>query len=71
MVVYDSNWYLLAYVLQDVQKDYKRRQWNLHHEQRLQFQEASDDTSAITLNVAEPSSEQDKWTIRPVNAPKV
>ena len=58
-------------MLQDVQKDYESRKWSLHHEQRLRFQEAADDTSTITLHIAKPTSEQEKWMIVPVNEPKV
>ena len=58
-------------MLQDVQKDYKSKKWILQDEKPLQFQEVADDSSAISLNVTEPKSADDKWLIEATRTPKV
>ena len=63
---------MLAYVFQEVKKNYQSGGWSIHHEQRLQFQKTMDDSQeTITLHVAKPSSEHEKWVVDPVNTPTV
>lgn len=68
----DHHFTHLCFLFQRVQKDYEKRGWIIHHDQRLEFEEATDDSSlAITLRIAEPSSPHEKWEILPLNPSEV
>ena len=62
----------LSFHFQDVQKDYESRGWAKHHEQVLEFEETEGGSPpAISLHIAEPSTEDDKWEILPVTSHSV
>ena len=55
-----------------MRKDYKRDGWKRHHEQSLEFEEHEDESpEAITLSIAGPKSEDDKWELLPMTPLKV
>ena len=57
---------------QEVRKDYESDGWKRHHEQSLEFEEHEDESpEAITLSIAGPKSEDDKWELLPMTPLKV
>ena len=55
-----------------MQEKYERGGWSFHHEQRLEFEEPTDDSSpTITLHFNEESSPDDKWEIDSLGPAKV
>ena len=55
--------------MQEVRKDYESDGWKRHHDQGLEFEECED--AAITLSIAGPKSEDDKWELLPMTPLKV
>ena len=63
---------MLVSFFQRVQEKYEREGWNFHHEQELEFEEYSTDSSpAVTLHFDEKSSSDDMWKVVPLGPPKV
>ena len=57
----------LPFHFQEVLKRYESRGWTKHHEQVLEFEETEGGSlPAISLHIAEPSIEDDKWGILPI-----
>ena len=58
--------------MQRVQEKYERGGWNFHHEQRLEFEEPTDESSpTITLHFNEESSPDDQWEVDSLGPAKV
>ena len=58
--------------MQEVRKDYESNGWKWHHEQGLEFEECENEgQEAITLSIAGPNPEDDKWQVLPVTPLKV
>ena len=59
-------------VSQKVQEKYEGRGWTKHHEQSLEFEEQEDESrEVVTLSIAGPKSQDDKWELLPVTPLKV
>ena len=59
-------------LFQEVRKDYESDGWKRHHEQALEFEERENESlQAITLSIAGPKSEDDKWELLPMTPLKV
>ena len=57
---------------QDVRKDYESEGWKRHHVQGLEFEECDNKSlEAITLSIAGPKTDDDKWELEPVTPLKV
>ena len=55
-----------------MRKDYESKGWKEHHEQALEFEEHEEESQqAITLSIAGPKSENDKWELLPMTPLKV
>ena len=63
---------LLLSSMQRVQEKYERGGWSFHHEQRLEFEEPTDDSSpTITLQFNEESSPDEMWAVDSLGPAKV
>ena len=55
-----------------MRNDYEGKGWKKHHEQSLEFEEHEDKSLvAVSLSIATPESQDDRWELRPITPLKV